>query len=66
MFYRAAQCDRCGKETRACDCSTTRISFKDRKDDSRVFFDLCDDCLNSIISDISHFGETNPSESDDF
>ena len=57
MFYMAAQCDRCRKETRAADKSTTRISYT-KKDGTRAHADLCDKCLNYFISDIVHFGET--------
>ena len=66
MFYRAAKCDRCGAESRASKHETTRISYTDRKKGSRVCYDLCNNCLNNVVSDIIHFGEDDNDQEDVF
>ncbi len=65
MFYMTAQCDRCGRESCAAKNETTRISYPDREKGARVFYDLCNDCLNNIVADIVHYGEDTPTTQDD-
>ena len=67
MFYKAAKCDRCGKESRASKHETTRVSYPDRKKGTRIYYDLCNDCLNNIVAEIVHYGEgTHTTQDDEF